>query len=77
MSRRFLIAATAAPLLAPSLALAHPGQHADASPLEALRHLVNQPDHLLALGALVLIALAGGGVRLAVARSAARTRARR
>ncbi|CAN7526388.1 HupE/UreJ family protein [Phenylobacterium sp. LjRoot219] len=72
MPRSTLVLATAALLLSPAVALAHPGHHEDAGLLDNLRHLATQPDHLLAAGALLLIALAGGGVRLVRARVRAR-----
>lgn len=74
MPRRSLATATAALLLAPTLALAHPGHHEDFTLLEDLRHLVTEPDHLLAAGALLMVLLAGGARRV-LAR--ARVRARR
>jgi len=72
MPRRSIAPLAAALLLAPSLALAHPGHHEDAGVLANLHHLATQPDHLLAAGALVVVALLGGGVRLARARARAR-----
>jgi len=62
----------AAVLLTPSFALAHPGHHEQAGLLENLHHLLTEPDHLLAAGALLLIGLAGGGLRLVRARARAR-----
>ena len=71
MPRKPLLLA-AAVLLVPSLALAHPGAHEHAGSLANLQHLAVQPDHLLALGALLLAGLTGGGLRLARVRARAR-----
>ncbi|WP_293458852.1 HupE/UreJ family protein [Phenylobacterium sp.] len=45
-------------LLAPAAALAHEGHHEQMSAAQALAHLVTQPDHLLALGGLAMVAAA-------------------
>ena len=62
-SKSLVLAAAAFPL--PSVAVAHPGAHEHAATLENLRHLLTQPDHLLAASALLLCLLTCGGLRLA------------
>ena len=41
-------------------ALAHEGHHETLTLVEQARHLLTQPDHLLAAAALVVLAVAGG-----------------
>ncbi|ODT89780.1 hypothetical protein [Phenylobacterium sp. SCN 70-31] len=45
---------------APGLAFAHPGHHEELTLAQQAWHLVSQPDHLLAFGALVAVIAAGG-----------------
>ena len=54
--RRILIAAAA---LAPTAALAHEGHHHTLTFAEQVRHLLTQPDHVLAFAGLVVLAVAG------------------
>ena len=46
--------------LAAAPALAHEGHHETLSFVEQVRHLLTQPDHLLAAAALVVLAVSGG-----------------
>ena len=61
------LAAAAALVATP--ALAHEGHHEQMPLMQALRHLVSQPDHQIAFAALVVLAVVGGwGWRRAKAR---------
>lgn len=51
------LAASLSALAAP--ALAHPGHHETISLAEQARHLVTQPDHILALAGVVVLAVVG------------------
>ncbi len=55
-------------VLMPTAAAAHEGQHETLETVAALRHLFEQPDHLLAFSALLLIAVPVAGVLLRRAR---------
>ncbi|MBL8771252.1 MAG: hypothetical protein JNK30_07695 [Phenylobacterium sp.] len=46
--------------LAGTPALAHDGHHETLAAAEQARHLLTQPDHVLALAALVVLAATGG-----------------
>ena len=46
--------------LMPAAALAHEGHHEQFTPALQVRHMLTQPDHVLALAALVVLAVAGG-----------------
>ena len=54
--RRFLTALMA---LTATPALAHPGHHETLSFADQARHLLTQPDHILAFAGLVVLAVAG------------------
>jgi hypothetical protein len=41
-------------------ALAHEGHHETLMPAEQVRHLLTQPDHVLAAAGLVVLAVTGG-----------------
>ncbi|OHB31899.1 MAG: hypothetical protein A2790_03620 [Phenylobacterium sp. RIFCSPHIGHO2_01_FULL_69_31] len=63
------VAALSATVVAALPASAHEGRHEQMQTLQALRHLVSQPDHQIAFAALVgLAAAAGWGWRRAKAR---------
>ena len=55
--RRCLLAAVTA--LAATPALAHEGHHETLSVAEQARHLLTQPDHILAFAGLVMLAVIG------------------
>jgi hydrogenase/urease accessory protein HupE len=65
--RKILVALAA--LTAATPALAHEGHHEQMPLMQALRHLVSEPDHQIAFAALVVLAVvAGWGWRRAKAR---------
>ncbi|HEV7384160.1 MAG TPA: HupE/UreJ family protein [Phenylobacterium sp.] len=55
------LAAFAFALFAPTLALAHPGDHSAMGFAQGLHHLVSEPDHL-AMAALAVVAVGGWGL---------------
>ena len=55
---RLLLTALAA--LAATPALAHDGRHETLTLAEQAQHLLTQPDHILAVAGLVVLAAAGG-----------------
>jgi hydrogenase/urease accessory protein HupE len=54
--RRILTAVAA---FAPTAALAHEGHHETLTFAEQVRHLLTEPDHILAFAALVVLAVVG------------------
>jgi len=55
---RYALAALFA--LAPVAAVAHEGHHEQMGLAESVRHLLTQPDHILGLAALIVLAVVGG-----------------
>jgi hypothetical protein len=55
-------ALVAAVLLAPTVALAHPGDHEGMTAAQVAHHILTSPDHLLEVGFLVLMVF-GEGLR--------------
>ena len=54
------LAGVAATIVAALPASAHEGHHEQMEAMQALRHLVSQPDHQLAFAAVVVLAVIGG-----------------
>jgi len=54
------VAALAATVVAALPASAHEGHHEQMQMMQALRHLVSEPDHQIAFAALVVLAVIGG-----------------
>ena len=54
------LAGLAASILAALPATAHEGHHEQMAPMQALRHLVSEPDHQIAFAALVVLAVVAG-----------------
>ena len=50
----------ASALMMATPALAHEGHHETLTAAEQARHLLTQPDHMLALAGLVVLAVTGG-----------------
>lgn len=55
-----VVAGLAATVVAALPAFAHEGRHEQMQMMQALRHLISQPDHQLAFAALVVLAVAAG-----------------
>lgn len=54
------VAAAAATIVAALPASAHEGHHEEMQVMQALRHLVIEPDHQIAFAALVVLAVVAG-----------------
>ena len=76
--RRIASLATLAVICFDTAALAHPGEHAHMDVWQSLRHMLTEPDHLIAIVAAGMLALLAGSVLVTrVSRERRHAKARR